>query len=273
MTTRGLAFPALLLLGLAGGAVAQSDIPSTERSPDDGEAGARVVPPPDWSIRLPGLWNEYDRFCDPARFTDAERCRWKRTLHGFCQRLVARSGRRPMLKNPYNTGRVALLRELYPDAKFIHIHRHPFDTYRSNQHMAQQAHCLFELQAGPDRERFSAWFLEHYRASEQRFYADTADLPDDQVVEVRFEDLESDALGQVRRIYDTLGLEYTPAFDAALRDYLGELAGYKKNIHKTLPPEELRRVTAAMGELMQRWGYEGKSSKQNSRNAEHSPMP
>jgi len=51
MTTRGLAFPALLLLGLAGGAVAQSDIPSTERSPDDGEAGARVVPPPDWSIR------------------------------------------------------------------------------------------------------------------------------------------------------------------------------------------------------------------------------
>lgn len=228
---------------------------------------------PDWSIRLPERWDEYDRFCDPAGFTHAERANWKRMLHGFLQRLVARSGRRPMLKNPYNTGRVALLRELYPEAMFIHIHRHPFDTYRSNQHMSEQAHCLFELQECVGRERFSAWFLEHYRASEERFYADTADLPTDRVVEVRFEDLEADARAQVQRIYQTLGLDYTDAFDAALRDYLGDLTGYKKNVHKTLPPEEAGRVTASMGRLMQRWGYGDRAEQQDSKTAEHSEAP
>lgn len=211
---------------------------------------------PDWSVRLPGCWDAYERFADPARFTPAERERWKRVLHRFLQRLVGRSGRRPMLKNPYNTGRVALLRERYPDAKFIHIHRHPFDTYRSNLHMHAQAHCLFELQAGLSREAFADWFLRSYRAAEERFYADTADLPAEQVAEVRFEDLERDALGEVRRLYQTLGLAYDDAFDAALRDYLAGLAAYKKNVHPTLPDDERDAVVAAMGPLMQRWGYE-----------------
>ena len=225
---------------------------------------------PDWSIRLPKRWDAYDRFTDPARFSDAERANWKRHYLGFLQRLVGRSGRRPMLKNPYNTGRVALLRELFPGAKFVHIHRHPFDTYRSNLHMAAEAHCLFELQDGLERERFAAWFLDHYRAAEERFYVDTQDLPEDQVVEIAFSDLEADALAQVKRIYATLGLTYTNAFDAALRDYLAGLADYQKNVHKMLPEDERIAVMQSMGAMMGRWGY-GESrtaEKQESRKLE-----
>jgi hypothetical protein len=213
---------------------------------------------PDWSIRLPQQWNHYERYADPRQFSPQERERWKAVLLGFLQRLVARSGRRPLLKNPYNTGRVSLLRELFPGAgaQFVHIHRHPFDTYRSNLHMQAEAHCLFELQEGPDRDAFAAWFLRSYRAAEERFYDDTAELPAEQVVEVRFEDLERDALGQVKRIYAALGLDYTDAFDAALRDYLAGLGAYRKNVHKPLPDAERDAVLDAMAPLMTRWGYD-----------------
>ncbi len=211
---------------------------------------------PDWSIRLPEQWDHYDRYADPRTFSPEERERWKAVLMGFLQRLVARSGHRPLLKNPYNTGRVSLLRELFPRGRFIHIHRHPFDTYRSNLHMQAEAHCLFELQEGMDRRAFAAWFLGSYRAAEERFYADTADLPPQQVIEVRFEDLERDAIAQVRRIYAALELQYTEAFDKALREYLAGLSGYRKNVHQTLPDDERGAVIAAMGPLMQRWGYD-----------------
>jgi len=211
---------------------------------------------PDWAVRLPRQWDHYDRYCDPRQFTPQQRQRWKAVLYGFLQRLTGRSGRRPLLKNPYNTGRVSLLRELFPRAQFIHLHRHPFDTYRSNLHMQAEAHCLFELQDGPDRDTFAARFLRSYRDAEQRFYEDTADLPADQVVEVRFEDLERDPLGQVKRIYAALGIAYTDAFDAALRDYLAGLGGYRKNVHPPLPDAERDAVLDAMGPLMQRWGYQ-----------------
>jgi len=211
---------------------------------------------PDWAIRLPRQWEHYDRYADPRKFTPQERQRWKAVLRGFLQRLVARSGRRPLLKNPYNTGRIALLREMFPGAQFIHIHRHPYDTYRSNLHMQAEAHCLFELQDGPDRDAFAAWFLRSYRDAEQRFYDDTADLPAEQMAEVRFEDLERDALGEVQRLYAALGLEYTDAFDAALRDYLKGLGAYRKNAHQPLPDHERDAVVRAMGPLMRRWGYQ-----------------
>src|SRR6185369_15779688 len=42
-------------------------------------------------------------------------------------------GRQLILKSPPNTARIRLLLELFPDARFIFIHRNPFDVYASSE--------------------------------------------------------------------------------------------------------------------------------------------
>jgi hypothetical protein len=41
------------------------------------------------------------------------------------------AGKRLLLKNPVNTARMGLLFEMFPSAKCIHIHRDPYDVFRS----------------------------------------------------------------------------------------------------------------------------------------------
>lgn len=43
---------------------------------------------------------------------------------------------RLLIKSPVHTARVKLLLELFPDAQFIYIHRHPFDVFKSAVNMA-----------------------------------------------------------------------------------------------------------------------------------------
>lgn len=44
------------------------------------------------------------------------------------------NGKRLVLKNPYNTARIPTLLKLYPNAKFIHISRNPYNIYVSALH-------------------------------------------------------------------------------------------------------------------------------------------
>ena len=54
--------------------------------------------------------------------------------------------RRLLLKSPCHTGRARLLLKLYPDAKFVFIHRHPYELFLSGAHMASTTYGYWFLQ-------------------------------------------------------------------------------------------------------------------------------
>lgn len=210
---------------------------------------------PYWLMSFPRQVAHYERYAYVAGFTERERAEWKRRYLHFLRKLTFWSRRRPLLKNPYNTARVAMLREMFPRARFIHISRHPYDVYRSNMHLAREGHVVHQLQEPDPADSYQTRFLDNYRAMEEAYYAQTARLPAGQAVEVRFEDLERDPVGQVRRIYARLGLEFTPQFERRLERYLAGVAGYRKNALRDPDEEDRRRIDAAMSDLMARWGY------------------
>ena len=90
---------------------------------------------------------------------------------------------------------------------------------------------------------------------EEAFYQDSAGLPTDDVVHVRLEDLESDPVGSVERIYQQLGLEFTTEFDERLRRYLDTIADYQKNRFTGLSDDVCQQIDAKMGTFMDHWGY------------------
>src|SRR6185503_9923340 len=50
---------------------------------------------------------------------------WKSSLRLFLQKLTLKSGKPLIVKSPTHTGRIKLLLEMFPDARFVHIHRDP----------------------------------------------------------------------------------------------------------------------------------------------------
>ena len=93
------------------------------------------------------------------------------------------------------------------------------------------------------------------RAMEEAFYEASRRMPAQTFAEMRFEDLERDPIGQIRRLYAQLGLSISPLFQQRLERYLRSVAGYQKNRFSTLPEAQQREIDAKMGLFMERWGY------------------
>ena len=77
----------------------------------------------------------YDRFLTFRDCAPAEIARWQTALHWFVQKLTYKHGRPLVLKSPCHTARIRLLLEVFPDAKFVHIHRNPYDVFHSSLHL------------------------------------------------------------------------------------------------------------------------------------------
>jgi hypothetical protein len=211
---------------------------------------------PYWGMTFPRQWPNYDQMTYIDKLPAAQQARWKRHYLMFLKKLTWFSGKRPVLKSPNNTGRVAVLRGMFPRARFVHLYRDPEVVYLSNMRLAREAHVMNQLQDPQPDTSYQARFLENYAAMETAFYRDTADLPPGCVAEVCFEDLEASPIEQLRRVYAVLGLEWTDTHQQRLERYLAGLAGYQKTRHKRLTEFERRQIRATMLPFMQRWGYE-----------------
>lgn len=210
---------------------------------------------PYWMFPFPKRTAELARYWRPDSFTTRERLRWRRNYRLFLRKLTWRSRRRPLLKNPVNTCRVAELRRMYPDAKFVYIVRHPHDVYQSNQHFAEHGFAVFQLQDADAKENYATGFLHAYRQVSEACERDLSETPDGAYVQVKFEDLERSPLTEIQRIYQSLGMPISAVYRQRLADYLSRLANYSKNRFSTLSDAERAKVDSAMGPYLVEWGY------------------
>jgi omega-hydroxy-beta-dihydromenaquinone-9 sulfotransferase len=155
---------------------------------------------------------------------------------GFTQGLLTvlkraslrQPGRTLLLKNPPHTGRVKLLLELFPDARFIHIARDPHAVFASTNHMRSTMVRLQGLQQVDDayiRTRTVAF----YKGMMERYLHERTLIPPGRLVELRLEDLEARPLDELRRVYDTLGLMGFEAVQPRLREASEAARSYRKN--------------------------------------------
>lgn len=137
-------------------------------------------------------------------------------------------GRRLVLKNPVNTARVRFLLELFPDATFIHIYRSPYDVFASTVHMHERMLPITTLQSMP-RDGTSDAIFALYEDMMRRYFEDRSRIPPGRLVEVCFEQLERDPIGEMRRIYGTLGLDSYERARPAVEAYVASQRSYRKN--------------------------------------------
>lgn len=170
----------------------------------------------------------------------------KATLHS--------GGKQLMLKNCAHTGRIRALLELFPNAKFIHMCRDPYDLFMSTKNLWQVVLSKSQLQTITPEE-VERLILQFYSQLMQQYLADRALIPAANLVEVRFEDLERDPLGETCRIYEALHLPgYTEA-EPLFRSYLTSITGYKKNKYQ-LTADVIDLVNQHWAFAFEEWGYQ-----------------
>jgi len=198
-------------------------------------------------------WFDRGVFLDGVN--DAERRAWEAKLRLLYDKLqIAQPGRRLLIKNPVYTARVAQLRALWPEAKFIHIHRNPYKVFPSMRNFYAKLFAEFALQDSSAVD-VDEVILSTYERMMDLLRKDTADLPPERFIEMRFDAFQDDPMGQIESIYRQLGLpgfaQAAPAFAA----YLESVSGYRKNVYAR-PKETDRKVAERWGRFIDEWGYD-----------------
>jgi omega-hydroxy-beta-dihydromenaquinone-9 sulfotransferase len=110
----------------------------------------------------------YDRFLTLREATGEEVSAWEASLLRFLKKLSYRYGRPLVLKSPPHTARIRLLLGLFPEARFFHIRRDPFEVCRSTRHMIATTMRYWRLQAPPGDEKESVRSYPRYISGDFR---------------------------------------------------------------------------------------------------------
>ncbi|GAB4187307.1 MAG: sulfotransferase [Wenzhouxiangellaceae bacterium] len=157
-------------------------------------------------------------------------------------------GKQLILKNPYNTARIKTLLEIFPNAKFIHIYRNPYNIYVSSLHDFVKEAEEMALQDFSEDE-FAELCFELYEKLMKAYWESKDLVPKGNLAEVAYEDFDSQPLAEVERIYDELNLELDGPARQSITAYLDSIAGYKKNKYtysSSLAEDITRRWTFAI---------------------------
>eukprot|EP00934_Nitzschia_sp_Nitz4_P008091 Nitzschia sp. Nitz4//scaffold118_size93875//84641//86167//NITZ4_004802-RA/size93875-processed-gene-0.46-mRNA-1//1//CDS//3329533766//8081//frame0 len=120
------------------------------------------------------------------------------------ERLHPSSQHRLLLKSPVHTARIALLLQLFPDAQFVYVHRHPYDVFVSAAHMADTTYWYTYMNT-PSNAEIQEFILSQYEILWEHYQAGKELLRPDQLVEVSFDALVTDPEGTLGTIYQQLG--------------------------------------------------------------------
>jgi hypothetical protein len=159
-----------------------------------------------------------------------------------------------VLKNPANTGRIAQLLELFPDAKFIYLRRNPYAVYKSTLNLHRTTFQTIGFQDVTDTE-IEDNVLHMYAALNQRYAATRALIPEGNLVEIVYEALETNPLAELEQVYTRLRLPGWEAARGPIADYLATLDNYEKN-RFTMRARDIERVEAALGDAIHEGGYD-----------------
>ena len=122
---------------------------------------------------------------------------------------IAHGDTRLVLKSPMNTARVELLARLWPRAVFVHVHRHPLDVFASSRRLWQTILRLSALQKIAP-EAVDEMIIDVYEHVNRRYLEQRAAVEPGRIIDVAYEDLRTDGLATIDRVYRELGLGPPP---------------------------------------------------------------
>jgi hypothetical protein len=109
-----------------------------------------------------------------------------------------------ILKNPSNTGRVDVLLDLFPNAKFIYIYRNPYHVYLSMKRNIEKEMTLYAVQNPPPWRIFETSMADLYLRMFHKYQHQKTRIPKDNLIEVKYEEFVDTPIKEMKKIYSKL---------------------------------------------------------------------
>ena len=206
------------------------------------------------SWAFPRRADHYQRFLSFRDCTAEEINRFQAALRYFVQKLTYKYGRPLVMKSPGHTARIKLLLEVFPRAKFIHIHRNPYEVFLSTCHTMRKVFPWWTMQK-PDLADLEEHMLAQCEEVFDAYFAQRHLIPRSQFHELSYSSLVADPIGALREAYSALDLSDFAAAEPDVREYLASIRGYEVNQFREIEPRWREAVARRLRRCFEEWGY------------------
>jgi hypothetical protein len=165
------------------------------------------------------------------------------------------NGRRLLLKNPSNTARIKILHEMFPDAKFVHIHRNPYYQILSMIKFMRLVIPLYCVQKPPSFNVVEKSLLDMYEHMYRKFFVEKKLIPKENFIEICYEDFIMNPLSDVDRIYSELGLDGFDENKKSFNAYILSQVDFKTDKY-TLTDEFKDKIYNRLDFVFKEFNYE-----------------
>ncbi len=205
------------------------------------------------------FFNEAPRFTEMLnlnRASAAEIQQLQDALIWFYKSITCQKPKQLVLKSPTHTGRLGHLARWFPNAKFVHITRHPHKVFPSTMHLWKSLASVqsYQLPRRDDRaliQQVNHWYQEMYTG----YFEQVQDIPAENIVQIRFEDLVKNPVSEIESIYSRLDLQ---GFDRArpqLEAFWSQRKSHRSN--KTALTADMREmINDVWSEYFKAFGYQ-----------------
>ena len=210
------------------------------------------------ALLAPSFLGEALRVGDPLDLAEPECLHWQNTFERFLRGVSVVEGYRPLiLKSPPHGYRVALLRKILPNARFILIVRSPAIVYESTVRMWRSLFEIYAMGDIPPEGQTRRAVLEDRPYFESKLSAGLSGLPAERLALIRYENLVLDPIGAVEELYDRLKLDGFSALRAAMAASISRRGSYRAR--NAAPPAEWRhQLQTRWQSVFEKYGYDAR---------------
>ncbi|MFO8234064.1 MAG: sulfotransferase [Bacteroidales bacterium] len=208
-----------------------------------------------WAHLFPKAYEEYfNKFLFLEDISEQELSDWKNTMQTLLNKVYLKNNNgRLLIKNPGDTARIKHLLDIYPGAKFIFLHRDPYEVFYSNLKLWSQVQKTVSLQSISEKEKKDI-VLNVYRKLHQKYFEEKKLLNSNQLIEISHKELVEYPVQTLQDIYKKLEL---PGFDKArplFKEYLENHSTWRKSEYN-FNREDIRDINRHWDDAFDIWGY------------------
>jgi hypothetical protein len=148
---------------------------------------------------------------------------------------------------------MAVLAEMFPGARFLHIVRDPFVVFPSTKRLWESLHHVqaMQIDSGAEAEEYVFRCFDTMYAAFER---DRPRLAEGQLHEIHYEDLVADPVTKMEEAYDRLELGDFERVRPAFEEQAASMQEYQRNSYRHDP-----RIVATISDrwkpFLDRYGY------------------
>ncbi len=203
---------------------------------------------------FPRSADRYDKYLTLRGIPEPELDSWRSALSFFIRKLTYLHHRPMVLKSPTHTARIKLLLELFPNCRFVHIHRDPYTVFQSTLHTNSKLIEMTSLQDA-DSADLGARVLRNFRSMYDSYAEEAPLIPASRLHEIRYDDLDQNPILEIRRLYEALSLEGFGDLKPALEAYIGSVRNYEKNRFAPMRDAQRASIKSAWAREFDLWKY------------------